>query len=184
MLDFFGVWFDRLRAYLIGRWGRPEIHDYRAEAQSPIKCRIAITPYNEIWGSGGGLYGFLAFGPFGDSKPNPGDVLQADTPEHGQIELVVLRVENDAPRWGEGTSYGVAKLSEWQKLFAFHGELRTTYPYDSVTRLEKIIWGLVDQNGGSANLRWHYVQTKTPQGHLDFAAEDEGMVITAVRAAA
>ena len=181
MLDFFVVWFDRLRAYLIGRWGCPEIHDYRAEAQSPIKCRIAITGYDQIRGSGGGLYGFLAFG---ESKPNPGDVLQADTPEHGQIELVVLRVKIDDSRWGEGTSYGVARLSEWQKLFHFHGKLRTTYPYDSVSRLEKIIWGLVDQEGGSAKLRWHYVQTKTPRGHLDFVAEDEGMVITAVREAA
>ena len=159
------------------RWGSPAIHDYRELSRGPIKCRIAISPYKEIRGSGRGLYGFISFG----SQPKPGDILQCDTPEHGHVELIALRTATDAKRWGEGNSYGVAKLSKWQALFKFHGQLRTTYPYEAVSRLEKIVWGLCDQLGGEVKLRWFYMKSGKAPGYLDFEAEDDAMVIKAVR---
>ena len=172
MLDFFGVWFDRLRASLIGRFGHPTVHDLR---DPTVSNSIAISPYTSVRGCGKNLYGFIIFGV----APRPGDIMQAHTPEDGAIELVALRVGNEH-RWGDSTYYGVARLSKWNDLVRFHAELRTIYPYDEVDRLEKIVFGLADQLGGEALLRWHYVRSGKPRGRLDFVAEEKGLLVKAV----
>ena len=172
MLDFFAIWFDRLRDKLIGSFGIGAVHDLRV---ADAKLNIAISPHSSVWGCGRNLYGFILFG----AEPRPGDIIQSETPENGPMELVALRVGTDS-HWGQGASYGVARLSKWNDLVRFQAELRTIYPCDEVRRLEKIVWGLADQMGGRSLVRWHYLRSGAPQAHLEFQAEEHGLLVKVV----
>lgn len=178
MIDLFGIWFDRLRASLIIRWGSPTVHNLRKPQPGRV---IAAAPYQKLgWRGGKDLIGFVCRGV--ENPIKAGDVVQVFTKESGHVEFDVLRSDNRS-EWGEDAWYGVGRLSKWDmqgELDAQCVKILSSGLEIEVRHLKKILWGLLDLQGGEYLIRWAYLRTKASE-KLEMESTTKGLLVKRIK---
>lgn len=178
MIDLFGIWFDRLRASFIIRWGSPKLHNLQRPEPGRV---IAAAPYKKLgWRGGNDLIGFVCRGV--ENPIEAGDVVQLYTKESGRVEFDVLRSDNRS-EWGDNAWYGVGRLSKWDmqgNLDARCLDILSSGLEMEVRHLKKVLWGLVDLQGGEYLVRWEYLRTDAAD-KIEMESTPKGLLVKRIK---